>query len=76
MMFHEFNAMTIARMRAMSLERQTVRELLAFYVEAGADALIGEQPVDRMADEVASRSANAVASPLEGEEKAAFGRRL
>jgi DNA polymerase len=28
------------------------RELLAFYVDAGADALIGEEPVDRMADEI------------------------
>jgi uracil-DNA glycosylase family 4 len=28
------------------------RELLAFYLEAGADALIGEEPVDRMADEL------------------------
>jgi len=27
------------------------RELLAFYLEAGADALVGEAPVDRMADE-------------------------
>jgi uracil-DNA glycosylase family 4 len=27
------------------------RGLLAFYIEAGADALIGEEPVDRMADE-------------------------
>jgi DNA polymerase len=30
-----------------------IRELLAFYVDAGADALIGEEPVDRMADEAA-----------------------
>jgi uracil-DNA glycosylase len=29
------------------------RELLAFYLDAGADALLGEEPVDRMADEVA-----------------------
>jgi DNA polymerase len=27
------------------------RELIAFYLEAGADALVGEDPVDRMADE-------------------------
>jgi uracil-DNA glycosylase family 4 len=26
------------------------RELLAFYIAAGADALVGEEPVDRMAD--------------------------
>ncbi len=30
-------------------ERQA-RELLAFYLDAGADALVGEEPVDRMAD--------------------------
>jgi uracil-DNA glycosylase len=28
------------------------RELIAFYLDAGADALLGEEPVDRMADEV------------------------
>jgi DNA polymerase len=33
------------------------RELLAFYLEAGVDALVGETPVDRMADET-------VAAPL------------
>src|ERR1700744_6208744 len=27
------------------------RDLLAFYIEAGVDALIGEEPIDRMADE-------------------------
>ncbi len=27
------------------------RELIAFYLEAGADAVIGEEPVDRMADD-------------------------
>jgi DNA polymerase len=30
---------------------KAARELLAFYLEAGADALVGEAPVDRMADE-------------------------
>ena len=38
----------------MSSERKDARDLLAFYVEAGADALLGEEPVDRMADEVPS----------------------
>jgi uracil-DNA glycosylase family 4 len=37
----------------MSSERKDARELLAFYVEAGADALLGEEAVDRMTDEVA-----------------------
>jgi DNA polymerase len=27
------------------------RELIAFYLDAGADAILGEEPVDRMADE-------------------------
>ena len=39
--------------RQMSSERKDARDLLAFYVEAGADALLGEEPVDRMADEIA-----------------------
>jgi uracil-DNA glycosylase family 4 len=37
----------------MNSEIEAARALLAFYVEAGADALIGEEPVDRMADEPA-----------------------
>jgi uracil-DNA glycosylase len=41
----------------MSLDPQAARALLAFYLEAGADALIGEAPVDRMADEPALSSA-------------------
>lgn len=36
----------------MGLERKQARELLAFYLGAGADALVGEEPVDRMAEEV------------------------
>ena len=36
----------------MSSERKDARDLLAFYVEAGADALLGEEAIDRMADEV------------------------
>jgi hypothetical protein len=35
----------------MTPERKDAAELLAFYRDAGADALIGEAPVDRMADE-------------------------
>jgi uracil-DNA glycosylase family 4 len=35
----------------MNTGRQDARELIAFYLDAGADALIGEEPVDRMADE-------------------------
>jgi uracil-DNA glycosylase len=35
----------------MSSDPRDARELLAFYRDAGADALLGETPVDRMADE-------------------------
>src|SRR5580704_10894096 len=38
----------------MSSNRKDARDLLAFYVEAGADALLGEEAIDRMADEVPS----------------------
>ena len=34
----------------MNIRRQDARELIAFYLDAGADALIGEEPVDRMAE--------------------------
>ena len=36
----------------MSSNPKDARDLLAFYVEAGADALLGEEAIDRMADEV------------------------
>jgi len=35
----------------MNCERDDARELLAFYLDAGVDALLGEAPVDRFADE-------------------------
>jgi len=35
----------------MNCEHQDARELLAFYLDAGVDALLGEAPVDRFADE-------------------------
>jgi uracil-DNA glycosylase family 4 len=53
----------------MSAERDAVtraRELLAFYREAGVDALVGETPVDRFADEQprpAPATAGKVAQP-------------
>jgi len=34
----------------MSYERDDVRELLSFYLDAGVDAVVGEAPVDRFAD--------------------------
>ena len=41
------------------------RELIAFYLDAGADALLGEEPVDRMADEAPPPAA--APSPLRRE---------
>ena len=35
----------------MCSDPREARELLAFYLDAGADALVGEAPIDRMADE-------------------------
>jgi DNA polymerase len=35
----------------MDLGTKDARELIAFYLDAGADALLGEEPVDRMAEE-------------------------
>jgi uracil-DNA glycosylase len=33
---------------------KAARELLAFYIEAGVDAAVGEEPVDRFADDIAA----------------------
>jgi len=35
----------------MNLGRKETRNLIAFYLDAGVDALVGEEPVDRMADD-------------------------
>ena len=60
MIFHEISANTIdkdkRRNPAVTPQRKDARELLAFYLDAGADALIGETPVDRMAEETAPPS--------------------
>jgi uracil-DNA glycosylase family 4 len=45
-------------------QSKEARELLIFYVDAGVDAVIREEPIDRMADETAPLSAAVVASPL------------
>jgi DNA polymerase len=42
------------------------REVLAFYLAAGVDAPLGEQPVDRMANDIDAPGTGAVASPLRG----------
>ena len=36
----------------MTSGRKEAHDLLAFYLDAGVDALVGEEPVDRMADEL------------------------
>jgi uracil-DNA glycosylase len=51
----------------MSPASKDARELLAFYLDAGVDALLGEEPVDRFADDIAAPNVGAVASPFEGE---------
>jgi DNA polymerase len=38
----------------MNFGTKEARELIAFYLDAGADALLGEDPVDRMADEMSA----------------------
>jgi uracil-DNA glycosylase len=46
---------------------KAARELIAFYLDAGVDALLEEQPIDRMADETAALGATAAgAAPVEG----------
>ena len=65
MIFHEMGANTIdkdqCRTPILIPHPQDARELLAFYLDAGADALIGETPVDRMAEETAPPPAGATA---------------
>ena len=46
---------------------QAVRELIAFYLEAGVDTAVGEDAIDRFADAITSPPAKVVASPLAGE---------
>jgi len=41
----------------------SARELLAFYLEAGADALLGEAAVDRFADQDPPRAASSPSAP-------------
>jgi uracil-DNA glycosylase len=42
---------------------KAARELIAFYLDAGVDALVGETPIDRMGDDIAPQRATVVASP-------------
>ncbi len=52
---------------------KAARELLAFYQEAGVDALLGETPVDRFADASARASAPSAPSPAAELERANAG---
>ena len=45
---------------------KAARELIAFYLDAGVDALVGETPIDRMGDDIAPQRATAAASPSSG----------
>jgi uracil-DNA glycosylase len=42
---------------------KAARELIAFYLDAGVDALVGETPIDRMGDDIAPQRATVAASP-------------
>jgi uracil-DNA glycosylase len=57
----------------MSLDPAAARALFAFYLEAGADALVGEAPVDRMADEPALPAARDTASEADAKPTGAGG---
>ena len=41
----------------MNSAAKNARELISFYLDAGVDALVGEEPVDRFADEAICSSA-------------------
>jgi len=49
------------------------RELIAFYLDAGADALLGEDPVDRMTDERAAPAPAGLQTPSPSRKAAASG---
>ena len=44
---------------------KAARELIAFYLDAGVDALVGDEPINRMADDIASQRPHP-APPQEG----------
>ena len=50
---------------------KAARELIAFYLDAGVDALLGEEPVNRMADDVAAAPLGAAASSAAPQDKTA-----
>ncbi len=58
----------------MNPETKDVRDLIAFYLDAGADALIGEEPVDRMAAEHPPPAPPVVSRPPISESPAPLGK--
>jgi uracil-DNA glycosylase family 4 len=54
----------------MMSQPKAARELIAFYLDAGVDAVVGEEPVNRMADAIAAARLGAAAS-APGADKAA-----
>jgi DNA polymerase len=42
---------------------KAARELIAFYLDAGVDGLLGEEPVNRMADDIAAQRLGTAVSP-------------
>jgi uracil-DNA glycosylase len=52
---------------------KSARELIAFYLDAGVDALLGEEPVDRFADETPLPSPTALRRPESASSPAAGG---
>ncbi|HEX8809985.1 MAG TPA: uracil-DNA glycosylase [Xanthobacteraceae bacterium] len=50
---------------------KAARELIAFYLDAGVDALLSEEPVNRMADDVAAAPLGAAASSAAPQDKTA-----
>jgi len=42
---------------------KAARELMAFYLDAGVDGLLGEEPVNRMADDIAAQRLGTTVSP-------------
>ncbi len=52
---------------------QSARELIAFYLDAGVDSLLGEEPIDRFADEVKAVAARDRGTPNREAEGRAAG---
>ncbi|MBO0718891.1 MAG: hypothetical protein J2P55_16380, partial [Rhizobiales bacterium] len=54
----------------MMSQPKAARELIAFYLDAGVDAVVDEEPVNRMAEEIAAARLGA-AAPAPAADKAA-----